>query len=638
MVAPDTEWIETDGLGGYAMGTVSGLRTRRYHALLCVAAAPPTDRRTLVNGLDLELTTPAGVFNLSPQNYAPDVLIPGGQAWLREFSHDPWPTWRFELPDGLRLTQELFVTRGQARTVLRWRLEAPAPGVSLAVRPFLSNRDHHALHAENPAFHFRATEVNGWRVIQPYAGAPAIAWLANARFDDERLWYRHFLYREEQARGLDCVEDLAMPGVLTYDLSAGEGALVLATAADPAASAALAHARARARGARQRRPARGGGQGATTARAADAYVVARGSGATIIAGYPWFTDWGRDTFISMRGLCLAQGRLDEALGILRAWAATVDHGMVPNRFPDRGAAPEFNAVDASLWFVIVVGELTAALTRARRPLSKPDAELLRGAALEILRGYRTGTRHGIHVAADGLVAAGEPGVQLTWMDAKVGDQVITPRIGKPVEIQALWINALAVGIPFDERLKPLERLARERFLARFPLPNGQLKDVIDVDHVDGRDDPSMRPNQIFAVGGLPRFLLSGAQARAVVEAVETELLTPWGLRTLARADTRYQPRYAGDVRARDGAYHQGTVWPWLMGPFLEALLRVHGRAKASARIPELLSQLRTHARTTGGGHLPEIADGDAPHTPNGCPFQAWSLAELLRIEAALKVG
>jgi predicted glycogen debranching enzyme len=360
-------------------------------------------------------------------------------------------------------------------------------------------------------------------------------------------------------------------------------------------------------------------------RAAEQFIVRGNGGHTIIAGYPWFADWGRDTFIAMRGLVLARARYEVAESILLAWAGTVSEGMLPNRFPDDGGAPEFNSVDASLWFVVVAHEFIAA--------AHPDASVrarLGHATAAILDGYAAGTRFGIRMDSDGLLACGVPGVQLTWMDARVDGRVITPRIGKPVEIQALWINALRCA---GGRHAALADRAQVEFAARFPRPDGEgLFDVVDVDHVAGRVDGSIRPNQIFAVGGLPHRIVSGETARAVVATVERVLLTPMGLRTLARGDAAYRPRCEGGVPERDGAYHQGTVWPWLIGAFVDAWLDVTGdddahRAEARRRF---LAPLQEHLNVAGLGHVSEIADGDPPHTPRGCPFQAWSLGELIR--------
>jgi predicted glycogen debranching enzyme len=383
--------------------------------------------------------------------------------------------------------------------------------------------------------------------------------------------------------------------------------------------------------------------------AADAYVVctqprratngAAGDGITsrgktIIAGYPWFTDWGRDTFIAMRGLCVATGRLDVAREILFRWAGTLSEGMVPNRFPDGTNEPEFNSVDASLWYVIAIHEFLHAAKQRRKQVRGEDRTILYQAIDSILTSYADGTRFGIHLDRDGLLAAGQSGTQVTWMDAKVGERVVTPRIGKPVEVQALWLNALKIGcVLSDQWNEPLQHgLAafEERFWNE---SSGSLHDVIDCDHCPGIVDASCRPNQILAVGGLPFPLLQGARARQIVQVVEQRLWTPMGLRSLAPGDPAYVSQYLGGVRERDGAYHQGTVWPWLAGPFIEAWVRVHGgtlAAKQTAR-DQYLQPIFDHLHEAGLGHVSEIADAEPPHTPRGCPFQAWSLGEVLRL-------
>jgi predicted glycogen debranching enzyme len=355
-----------------------------------------------------------------------------------------------------------------------------------------------------------------------------------------------------------------------------------------------------------------------------------------VAGYPWFTDWGRDTFIALRGLCLSASRFKEAESILLEWADAVSEGMLPNRFADHGEAPEFNSVDASLWYIIAVEDF---LARARRAGAATRRKLIE-ASQSILEGYFHGTRYRIHADDDGLLAAGEEGAQLTWMDAKIGDWVVTPRIGKPVEIQALWLNALSFGSGFSSSWKAIYEKGVQNFQERFWNPEGYLHDVVDSDHVQGAVDTSFRPNQILAVGGLPRpVLLDRKKARSVVDAVEKHLWTPAGLRSLAPEDARYVRRYAGGVLERDSSYHQGTVWPWLAGPFIEAWVRARGetaKAKREART-RFLEPLLSGAVS---GHIAEIADGDAPHRPGGCPFQAWSVGEALRarqyLEEAMK--
>jgi predicted glycogen debranching enzyme len=370
-------------------------------------------------------------------------------------------------------------------------------------------------------------------------------------------------------------------------------------------------------------------------RAADAYLVTRRAGRTIVAGYPWFTDWGRDTFIAVRGLCLATGRLREARDILLEWSTTVSQGMLPNRFPDHGEEPEFNAVDASLWYVVAVHELLELAAARGEIMSSTDERALRDAVESIVRGYAAGTRFGIRLDSDGLLMAGAPGLQLTWMDARVGDRVITPRIGKPVEIQALWLNALAAAAAADARWNAIFERGRTTFVERFwDDSRGYSSDVVDVDHVGGTRDDTFRPNQILAVGGLPIGLLTGDRARRLVAEVERRLLTPLGLRSLAPDEPGYAPRYEGNGAARDAVYHQGTVWPWLMGAFVDAWLRAHGSTADNRREARrrFLQPLLDHLDAAGLGHVSEIADAEPPFTPRGCPFQAWSVGELIRLD------
>ncbi|BCQ25707.1 glycogen debranching enzyme N-terminal domain-containing protein [Caballeronia sp. NK8] len=626
----ENEWLEADASGGFASGTVGTTRTRRYHALLLAATQPPAGRVVLVNGIEAWLDVNGTRFPLTMQRYAPDVLYPDASASLLSFDTEPWPTWRFRIGEDATVVAEVFVAKEDRETVLRWRLEGAPKAAKLEVRPLLSGRDYHALHHENPAFSFDAT-LEGERVQwQTYGDLPAICVTSNGAYEHAPDWYRNFCYARERERGLDFVEDLATPGVFAFDLARGDAVMILHAHAGhdkPFEDSALAHAARLAARETERRAA----LGSRLARSADAYVVNRNVGRTIIAGFPWFTDWGRDTFISMRGLLLASGRNQEAESILLEWADTISEGMVPNRFPDGGGLPEYNSVDASLWFVVAVHEYLATDHAHAATTSR-----LQRAADAILEGYARGTRFDIAADTDGLLRAGTPGVQLTWMDAKAGDWVVTPRIGKPVEVQALWINALSIASMWNPHWQALRDQAQGAFAARFVDPDTHtLFDVVDADHESGKVDRSIRPNQIFAVGGLPFPLVDGDIARAVVAQVETQLLTPLGLRTLAPSDPAYRARYAGGVLERDGAYHQGTVWPWLIGPFVQAWVRVHGAAGARERF---LAPLYAHLDRYGLDHVSEVADGDAPHTPGGTPFQAWSLAELLRIEKLLDAG
>jgi predicted glycogen debranching enzyme len=661
----DREWLEADGLGGFAMGTVAGERTRRYHGLLMTATTPPTGRMMLVNGFDAWVETASGRYAISSQRYAggeeggAGVVHPDGASRIESFTADPWPTWTFRLDDGTRLTQEIVVPHGEPAAIVTWRLldgegdadgtdstaMSPTPQARLIVRPFLSGRDYHSTHHENGSLRADATNAETIVVWRPYDGVPAIVSRANARYEHQPDWYRRFFYSAERARGLDDTEDLWTPGWLIWDLGASEAVAIWHLRAESSAvvpspagdgnepqSDVIQHTTALLDAERSRRSAlaaRGPLQ-----RAADAYLVRRGSGRTIVAGYPWFTDWGRDTFIALRGLCLSIGRLDDARDILAEWAGAVSEGMLPNRFVDAGDNAEFYAVDASLWFVIAVQDYCDRAASAGDSASGGARERMMAAVQQILEGYARGTRYGIRLDDDGLLACGVPGVQLTWMDARVGDRVITPRIGKPVEVQALWVNALRIGAANDPRWMAIYEQGHASFVSRFwNDAEACLYDVVDVDHERGRVDASCRPNQILAIGGLPHALLDGERARLVVDTVERRLLTPLGLRSLAPGSAGYTPFYGGGPAERDAAYHQGTVWPWLIGAFVDAWLRVRDRspdAIAEAR-ERFFTPLMDHLDRAGIGHVSEVAGAEPPFAPGGCPFQAWSLGELLRV-------
>jgi len=635
-----TEWLETDGRGGFASGTTSGIRTRRYHALLLTAMTPPTGRVVLVNGYDAYLDTDEGTCALSSQRYHPDVVFPDGASRIARFTTEPWPTWEFAVGQHTRVRQEVLLQHGSGEALVCWTVVAAQRPVALRVRPLMSGRDYHSLHHENPAFTFDSVVAGSTVRCATYPGVPAVEMSSNGQFRPVPEWYRRFLYAQERERGLDDTEDLASPGEFTWRLEPGEAAVWLLRPVESTSLPAWTEIDAVRKAAAimdSERRRRGALHGALD-RAADAYLVQRGSGRSLVAGYPWFTDWGRDTFIAIRGLFLATGRRADARDILVEWAGAVSEGMLPNRFPDGAEAPEFNSVDASLWFVVAAHELMQGERESDRVLTGEQRGALERAVLAIVSGYAAGTRYGIRMDADGLLAAGVSGVQLTWMDARVGERVITPRMGKPVEVQALWLNAVHAASFIDPRWRDVVSQGRHAFVERFwNRELGHLADVVDADHVPGTRDDTMRPNQVFAVGGLPLSLVDGAIARRIVDVVEHELLTPLGLRSLARHERGYAPRYEGDGSARDAVYHQGTVWPWLMGPFVEAWVRVRGNTRAVRREARrrFLTPLMAHLNAAGLGHVSEITDAEQPHMPKGCPFQAWSLGELLRLERAV---
>ncbi|HKO15605.1 MAG TPA: amylo-alpha-1,6-glucosidase [Gemmatimonadaceae bacterium] len=649
LIGLDTEWLVADGRGGFASGTAAGVRTRRYHALL-LAALPTDERRfVLVNGIEAWLETAEGRVPLSSQQYAPDVTSPDGAWRIGRFAAEPWPAWTFYVGRGVQLSQEVFVPRlsGRAATLLRWRLLGDAPEGATArlyVRLLMSGRDFHALHHENPDFRFEPERegTEGWR-WQPYHGVPAVVAYANAQYRHEPTWYRQFLYIEERSRGLDCIEDLASPGVFSWELGGGApDALLMLTVPEPSGGYVLSgDLVTTARAVHEAERARIAAFPTRLHHSADEYLVRRGERHSIIAGYPWFTDWGRDTMIALRGLCLATGRLLEAERILLAWGDTISEGMLPNVFPSAALLPAYNSVDAALWYVLAARELLDAATRRGHWLEASVRQRLTDASQEILERYERGTRYGIHMDDDGLLASGEPGegVALTWMDAIVDGAPVTPRVGKPVEIQALWVNALTAGARWNERWGDLADRALTSAAARFwNAERPGLYDVVDVDHQRGALDARLRPNQLFALGALPVMLVDSDRARAAVDLVEQQLWTPMGLRTLAPGEPGYLARCAGDAASRDRAYHNGTAWPWLMGAFVDAWVRTRGPDNASAAAAlragarrKYLHGLARQLDHAGVGHVSEMADGEPPHTPRGCPFQAWSVSELLRM-------
>lgn len=632
------EWIEANGLGGWASSTVAGCHTRRYHGLLVAATRPPIGRMVLLSKLAETLKVDDQVFELDTNRYA-GAVHPRGHELLTRFALEPMPVFVYEA-GGVTIKKTVAAIHGENTTVVLYEiLDAPA-AVSLELRPLVAFRDYHALQQANDALRFaNASFKDGVFRAAPYENAPELLLqAAGAAFSAGPDWYYRFEYQEEIARGLPAHEDLFCHGVFRRELAEGERFGVIVSTGEVAGRDPFALVT----GERERRAKLAGamsGKGEvvqTLAGAADAFVVTRGESLrAVIAGYPWFTDWGRDTLIALPGLCLTTDRLDDAQKILRACARSVDRGMVPNRISDAGEA-EYGGVDPTLWLFVAVHHYLEAGGDEAFVLD----ELLPVLA-EALAWHDRGTRHGIRVDADGLLRAGAPGVPLTWMDAKVGEWTMTPRDGKPVEIQALWYNALRVLSDLEKRAGAAgeaasfaERagLVKDRFVEAFWNESAScLFDVID----DGRKDASIRPNQIFALS-LPYPLLPKDKARSVLAVIEEKLLTPYGLRSLAPDDPSYRGRYEGDPASRDAAYHQGTVWSWLLGPYADALVKTNG-APGKSKAKKVMAGLVPHLQDAGLGTISEIFDGDAPHTPRGCPAQAWSVGEALRVFSSLEV-
>jgi predicted glycogen debranching enzyme len=626
------EWLEANGQGGYASSTYSGANSRRYHGVLVASLDPPVDRRVLLAKLDESLSFGGLRFDLADNRFS-GVMPENAARHLAAFGRGLFPTMEFEA-GGARLSKSVAALHGENSTLVRYELLAGPADLNLELRPFLAPRPIHETAHANPALSPDFRFDQGLLRLLPYAGGPELFVLVpGAAFTGGPQWYYGFQYQRELERGLDFEEDLFTHGCFRVGLRVGEPLYVLVSSGEPSHldGAQLWEGERGRREALRDSSGRLPGFLARLNQAADQFLVRRGAdGATVIAGYPWFGDWGRDTMIALRGLCLSRGLWKEARAILSEFLGTLSQGMLPNRFPEAGSAPEYNTVDATLWLFVAVYDY-------HKQAGDPDFALKTclPAMLDILDWHRRGTRFGIRATEDGLLCAGAEGVQLTWMDAKVGDWVVTPRRGKAVEVNALWYNALritqelALAAGRDSEAGDLglrADKARESFGKTFW--NASADCCFDVIGEEG-PDPSLRPNQIFCLS-LPFPLLDGDRARLLLQTVENQLLTPRGLRSLSPRDPRYAPRYEGGVLQRDGAYHQGTVWAWLLGPYVEALVRVRGEAgKAQAR--GILSGFEPHLDEACLGSVSEIFDAEAPYRPRGCVAQAWSVAELLRV-------
>jgi len=638
--AEQREWLVTNGIGGFASGTVAGSLTRRYHGLLVAALKPPLGRTLLVSKLEEAAEYDDVRYALSTDRWGGGTVDPQGYRQIEEFHLEgTTPVWTYSFGDAL-LEKRIWMQHGSNTTYVRYRFLRGCRPLEIAVRALVNYRDYHATtHAGDWRMQVDAIE-NGLRV-KAFEGATQFFLLsADASAEPAHDWYRNFFLPVAHFRGLDDREDHLHAGTFRISLQPGASATVVLTT-DP-----RAELRAVAAGAACDQREAGLLQSFSTAHpqsgpqapawirqlvlAADQFVVTRpladDPGAlSVIAGYHWFGDWGRDTMISLPGLALTTARPEVARNILKTFSRFVDRGMLPNLFPDAGSTPEYNTVDATLWFFEAIRQYVAATQ------DKAFLEEVFPVLADIVDWHLRGTRYHIKVDhTDGLLFAGEPGVQLTWMDAKVGDWVVTPRIGKPVEINALWYNALMTMARFARDLKKpfgdyeyAARRARESFQRFWNEPSGCCFDVID--GPEG-NDATLRPNQIFAVS-LPESPLKNGQGRKVVDTCARHLLTSHGLRSLAPSHPAYKPQYAGSPVERDGAYHQGTTWGWLIGPFVLAHLRVYNNPSVAQ---SFLEPFAAHLRTHGLGTAAEIFDGDAPFTPRGCIAQAWTVAEILR--------
>ena len=692
----DRDWLLTNGTGAFAMGSLPGIATRRYHGLLVASTLPPAGRVVLLNQMLEQILVPAEGKKTASVDFATcpfvdgnggPVFTPAGFSHLKSFEKGECVEWRYraELPQNpgafVAFARRLHIHWKTQAATITYRVQllggkrtaktpASITGLHFRVAPLISLRDFHTLLLKDHAGPFDVASKNADTITVRRAGNTATFHAPAAAFGATNEWWYALHYAFESKRGQDFREDLFLPGWFDWKLPAmkiteGEheteqGGVTFAitvslgeTAANPSDgsdSPRLAHlddvtgyiSRACELASFKNTADESidaGTLARTLAIASDDFIVDRFVDkqklATIIAGYPWFADWGRDTFIALTGLLLCTGRFDEARSTLRAFAGHLQDGLVPNFFDERSAAANYNTVDASLWFI------HAAIDYVRASGDQEAwKEWLSPACITIVEAYIRGTSFGIKMGGDCLIAAGSPQTQLTWMDAKCGDVVFTPRHGKAVEINALWYNALA---ELAQLLKPInassanhyerltDRIGRSFAKVFWNEADNCLYDHVytDENNVD-RPDPAIRPNQIFAVS-LANSPLPRKRQVEVVEAVRRELLTPFGLRTLAAGDKAYKPHYVGGPFERDSAYHQGTVWPWLIGPYVQAVLRAERFSpKSKAHVVEALAPLVAQLMGQGLGHLHEIHDADAPHTPAGCPAQAWSVASVLQ--------
>jgi predicted glycogen debranching enzyme len=638
-LAESREWLCANGIGGFASGTVAGTLARRYHGLLVAALTPPLGRTLLVAKADEQLEYAGLSRPLFVNRWSDGVLEPAGHVDLEAFRLEgTTPVWTYACADAL-LERRIFMEPGANTTYVRYHLLRATKPPTLEIKALVNYRDYHAT-TRGSDWQMRVEPVSlGLRVVAFDGARPFVLLAEDAEVRPAHDWYRGFRLAAEDARGLDAHEDHLHAGTIRLRLAPGTSrTVVLSCEPTPSLDGEAAWAR------RQRHEAdllvRWERVQSTVTPApawirqlvlaADQFVVSRPlpddpDGMSILAGYHWFGDWGRDTMIGLPGLTLVTGRPEIGRRILSTFARFVDRGMLPNRFPDAGEAPEYNTVDATLWYFEAI--------RAYYAATEDDVLLkeLFPVLEDIVVWHRRGTRYGIaEDPADGLLRAGEPGVQLSWMDARVGDWVVTPRTGKAIEVNALWYNALRAMAAFARRLghpagswESLAARVGEGFERFWSAKVGYCYDVID--GPVGSDD-ALRPNQIFAVS-LAASPLSLERQRQVVDACARHLLTSFGLRSLAPGHASYHARYGGGPAERDAVYHQGPVWAWLLGPFALAHLRVY-RDPAAAR--RFLAPLADHLTDYGVGSIAEIFEGDPPFRPRGCIAQAWSVSETLR--------
>ena len=644
-LAVQREWLETNGLGGWSGSSIIGAHTRRYHGLLVAAIVPPADRMILLSKLDETIVSGDQRMELGVNLYHDDTIHPAGHQYLAGFRKAVFPQWEFNA-NGILLKKTIAMIHGENTVVILYDVAKAENTFTLELLPLMAAKGYHSLTHESSQMHWNAHFNNGIFHNQPDGKTNVFIQVPGSSYRHEPKWFNNFKYRVDQYRGQEFLEDLFNHGTFTVRLSQGDTLGVIISTENP--EGRDAHDLFSRENMRRKLLISNQPENDIIKQlvlAADQFIVKRtiptdpsrdnvsntGESRTIIAGYHWFTDWARDTMISLPGLCLSTGRFEDAKNIINAFAKNVSMGMLPNRFLEKGEQPEYNNVDGTIWYFIAVYKYLQATG---------DKDFILNEILPVLKDiidwHFKGTRYNIKVDADGLLFAGERGQQLTWMDARIGDWVVTPRMGKPVEVQALWYNALRI---FSELLnlndqahdaatvKVNAEKVKENFNRQFWFEKGDfLYDIIDE---NGHPDPTLRPNQLFAIS-LPFALIEGEKAEAILQVVEEKLYTPVGLRSLPGDDKYYVPAYGGDQWHRDSSYHQGTVWSWLLGPYVDALIKVQGtRGKEQAK--KIIENFRYHLDEGCIGSVSEIFDADPPHHPRGCVAQAWGVAEMLRV-------
>lgn len=638
----EAEYLETNGLGGWSSSSIIGAHTRRYHGLFVAAINPPTDRMVLLSKLEETIVAGNTRTELGSNLFGDDTIHPNGHRYLSIFTKDLFPQWTYEVED-IHLQKTIAMIHGENTVVIMYDVVKAPSSFMLELLPLMAARGYHSIGHAGPHMHWDVDFNNNIFHNRPDGNVDVFISVPGSSYEHTPRWFNNFKYNVEQYRGLEYTEDLFNHGVLSVQLKKGDSLGIILSTENPEgrdAKELLMLEENRRKELLKNQPADETVQQLVLA--ADQFIVKREEALkTVIAGYHWFTDWGRDTMISLPGLCLSTGRYQDAKKIIAAFAQSVSMGMLPNRFQEK-EPPEYNNVDGTLWYFIAIKKYLDA-TDDKNFVLKEILPVLK----EIIDCHFKGTRYNIHVTEDGLLYSGEIGQQLTWMDARIGRWVVTPRMGYPVEIQALWYNALKIFAELLVLNKQKEDSAaintsaektKQSFNEKFWYVEGKyLYDNIDENNIPNTE---LRPNQLFALS-LPFALIDDAKkAKAILKVVEEKLYTPVGLRTLPADDIHYVHQYGGDQWHRDSAYHEGTVWSWLLGPYVDALMKPHlnppqrgGLEKdpAKLKVKKVIENLRYHLNEACIGSVSEIFDADAPHHPRGCIAQAWGVAEWLRV-------